>query len=163
MIILILVSAMQPLHVGFTSDKGANTIDVHWYKRKEVLHHVSFPWNIQHMKQPIFHIETELIQILQVWDRNIIETAEQRFYDSNVDELIDALQKNITVPYFLLISHQKLNNPFPCYVFMIMHTHILKLDRLYGLTKQRHGKPAAKQLAQMCKFKHKWNKQFFWN
>ncbi|XP_012845947.1 PREDICTED: endonuclease 2-like [Erythranthe guttata] len=32
----------QPLHVGFTSDRGANTIDVHWYRRKEVLHHVSF-------------------------------------------------------------------------------------------------------------------------
>ncbi|PIN22062.1 nuclease S1 [Handroanthus impetiginosus] len=60
----------QPLHVGFTSDRGANTIDVRWYRRKEVLHHV--------------------------WDNNIIETAEQRFYDSNVDELIDALQKNIT-------------------------------------------------------------------
>jgi hypothetical protein len=27
--------------VGFTSDKGGNTIDVHWYTRKTVLHHVS--------------------------------------------------------------------------------------------------------------------------
>ncbi|KAL0408871.1 UNVERIFIED_CONTAM: Endonuclease 2 [Sesamum radiatum] len=60
----------QPLHVGFTSDRGANTIDVRWYRRKEVLHHV--------------------------WDSNIIETAEKRFYDSNVGELIDMLQKNIT-------------------------------------------------------------------
>ncbi|KAM7484577.1 hypothetical protein LguiA_000586 [Lonicera macranthoides] len=60
----------QPLHVGFTSDRGANTIDVHWYTRKSVLHHV--------------------------WDDNIIETAEERFYDSNVDGLIDAIQKNIT-------------------------------------------------------------------
>ncbi|KAL2233367.1 endonuclease 2 [Sesamum indicum] len=60
----------QPLHVGFTSDRGANTIDVRWYRRKEVLHHV--------------------------WDSNIIETAEKRFYDSNVEELIDTLQKNIT-------------------------------------------------------------------
>ncbi|KAK4484242.1 hypothetical protein RD792_011466 [Penstemon davidsonii] len=34
--------------------------------------------------------------IHQVWDSNIIETAEKRFYDSNVDELIDTLQKNIT-------------------------------------------------------------------
>lgn len=33
---------LQPLHVGFTSDKGGNTIDVHWYTRKSVLHHVSF-------------------------------------------------------------------------------------------------------------------------
>ncbi|KAL7149369.1 hypothetical protein ABFS83_05G035700 [Erythranthe nasuta] len=60
----------QPLHVGFTSDRGANTIDVHWYRRKEVLHHV--------------------------WDNNIIETEEKRFYDSNVDEMIDALQQNLT-------------------------------------------------------------------
>ncbi|MCD7473127.1 hypothetical protein HAX54_014753 [Datura stramonium] len=60
----------QPLHVGFTSDRGGNTIDVHWYTRKTVLHHV--------------------------WDANIIETAEKRYDDSNVDELVDALQKNIT-------------------------------------------------------------------
>lgn len=60
----------QPLHVGFTSDRGGNTIDVHWYTRKTVLHHI--------------------------WDTNIIETAEERFDDSNVDELVDALQKNIT-------------------------------------------------------------------
>ncbi|KZV40289.1 endonuclease 2 [Dorcoceras hygrometricum] len=60
----------QPLHVGFTSDRGGNTIDVHWYTRKAVLHHI--------------------------WDDNIIETAEERFYDSSVDELVDTLQKNIT-------------------------------------------------------------------
>ncbi|KAF9674080.1 hypothetical protein SADUNF_Sadunf10G0090600 [Salix dunnii] len=29
----------QPLHVGLASDRGGNTIDVHWYTRKEVLHH----------------------------------------------------------------------------------------------------------------------------
>ncbi|XP_027098347.1 endonuclease 2 [Coffea arabica] len=63
----------QPLHVGFTSDKGGNTIDVHWYTRKTVLHHV--------------------------WDDNIIETAEQRYDNSDVDELIDALQKNITAEW----------------------------------------------------------------
>ncbi|PIA33281.1 hypothetical protein AQUCO_04100005v1 [Aquilegia coerulea] len=60
----------QPLHVGFTSDRGGNTIDVHWYTRKQVLHHV--------------------------WDANIIETSEERFHDSNVDEFIDAIQQNIT-------------------------------------------------------------------
>ncbi|KAF5207605.1 Endonuclease [Thalictrum thalictroides] len=60
----------QPLHVGFTSDRGGNTIDVHWYTRKQVLHHV--------------------------WDANIIETSEERFQDSNVDEFIDAIQQNIT-------------------------------------------------------------------
>ncbi|XP_043715776.1 endonuclease 2 [Telopea speciosissima] len=60
----------QPLHVGFTSDKGGNTIDVHWYRRKTVLHHV--------------------------WDDSIVETSEERFYDSNVEDLINAIQKNIT-------------------------------------------------------------------
>ncbi|XP_021298857.1 endonuclease 2 [Herrania umbratica] len=63
----------QPLHVGFASDEGGNTIDVHWYTRKEVLHHV--------------------------WDSNIIETAEERFYDSNVDAMIDAIQQNITIEW----------------------------------------------------------------
>ncbi|KAL2519019.1 Endonuclease 2 [Abeliophyllum distichum] len=57
----------QPLHVGFTSDRGGNTIDVNWYKRKSVLHHV--------------------------WDDNIIEIEEDRFYDSNVDEMIACTQE----------------------------------------------------------------------
>ncbi|XP_057765737.1 endonuclease 2-like isoform X2 [Salvia miltiorrhiza] len=60
----------QPLHVGFTSDRGGNTIAVHWYTTKTVLHHV--------------------------WDDSIIETAEERFYSSNVDEFINTLQTNIT-------------------------------------------------------------------
>lgn len=63
----------QPLHVGFTTDKGGNTIDVKWYNRKTVLHHV--------------------------WDTNIIETAEEQFYDSNVDDMIDAIEKNITTEW----------------------------------------------------------------
>ncbi|XP_027367122.1 endonuclease 2-like [Abrus precatorius] len=60
----------QPLHVGFTSDKGANLINVHWYKKKQNLHHV--------------------------WDVNIIETAEERFYDSNIGDFTSAIQENIT-------------------------------------------------------------------
>lgn len=60
----------QPLHVGFASDKGGNTIDVHWYRRKTVLHHV--------------------------WDVNIIETAEKDYYDEGAGEFVDALNKNIT-------------------------------------------------------------------
>jgi protein associated with RNAse G/E len=60
----------QPLHTGFTTDKGGNLIDVHWYRRKQNLHHV--------------------------WDANIIETAEERFYDTNRDDLISAIQDNIT-------------------------------------------------------------------
>ncbi|XP_022968126.1 endonuclease 2 [Cucurbita maxima] len=60
----------QPLHVGFAEDKGGNTIEVHWYTRKQNLHHI--------------------------WDSNIIETAEEKFYDSSVNGLIDAIQMNIT-------------------------------------------------------------------
>uniref|UniRef100_A0ACD5TQC4 Uncharacterized protein n=1 Tax=Avena sativa TaxID=4498 RepID=A0ACD5TQC4_AVESA len=60
----------QPLHVGFSSDRGGNTIDVHWYRRKTELHHV--------------------------WDVNIIETAEKDFYDQGTAEFVDALTKNIT-------------------------------------------------------------------
>lgn len=60
----------QPLHAGFASDKGGNTIEVHWYTRKQNLHHI--------------------------WDDNIIETAQERFYNSNVDDMIDAIQQNIT-------------------------------------------------------------------
>ncbi|KAK9934731.1 hypothetical protein M0R45_021865 [Rubus argutus] len=63
----------QPLHVGFTSDRGGNTINVHWYTRKQNLHHI--------------------------WDDNIIETAEERFYDSNVDQLVDAIKQNITTKW----------------------------------------------------------------
>ncbi|KAM0834350.1 hypothetical protein ACQ4PT_063655 [Festuca glaucescens] len=61
----------QPLHVGFSSDRGGNTIDVHWYRRKTVLHHV--------------------------WDVNIIETAEKDYYDEGTAEFVDALNKNITM------------------------------------------------------------------
>ncbi|KAI3731606.1 hypothetical protein L1987_62795 [Smallanthus sonchifolius] len=60
----------QPLHVGFTTDRGGNTIDVHWFTRKAVLHHV--------------------------WDDSIIETEEERFYESNVESLINAIETNIT-------------------------------------------------------------------
>uniref|UniRef100_A0A7N0UFF3 Aspergillus nuclease S1 n=1 Tax=Kalanchoe fedtschenkoi TaxID=63787 RepID=A0A7N0UFF3_KALFE len=60
----------QPLHVSFADDKGGNTIDVRWYRRKSVLHHV--------------------------WDADIIETAEERYYDSAPDGLIEAIQQNIT-------------------------------------------------------------------
>ncbi|KAG8652236.1 hypothetical protein MANES_06G066800v8 [Manihot esculenta] len=68
----------QPLHVGFASDKGGNTIDVHWYTRKQVLHHV--------------------------WDSSIIETDEERSYNSNVDDMIDAIQQNITTEWSDLVQ-----------------------------------------------------------
>ncbi|KAL2347603.1 hypothetical protein Fmac_001603 [Flemingia macrophylla] len=59
----------QPLHCGFVSDRGGNDITVHWYKRKQNLHHV--------------------------WDSSIIETELERFYD-DLDDFVDAIQKNIT-------------------------------------------------------------------
>ncbi|KAE8818562.1 Nuclease S1 [Hordeum vulgare] len=59
----------QPLHVGFASDKGGNTIDVHWYMRKTELHHV--------------------------WDVNIIQTAEKDYYGEDARKFVDALNKSI--------------------------------------------------------------------
>ncbi|CAJ1932405.1 unnamed protein product [Sphenostylis stenocarpa] len=59
----------QPLHCGFASDKGGNDISVHWYKRKQNLHHI--------------------------WDASIIETEVERFYD-DIDDFVDAIQQNIT-------------------------------------------------------------------
>ncbi|OAP16059.1 hypothetical protein AXX17_AT1G62340 [Arabidopsis thaliana] len=61
----------QPLHVSYASDKGGNTIEVHWYTRKANLHHI--------------------------WDSNIIETAEADLYNSALEGMVDALKKNITV------------------------------------------------------------------
>ncbi|KAF5751918.1 Endonuclease 2 2 isoform 1 [Tripterygium wilfordii] len=67
----------QPLHCGYAADRGGNDIEIHWYTRKQNLHHV--------------------------WDVNIIETAEERFYDSNVDEFADSIQKNITTGWADLV------------------------------------------------------------
>ncbi|AES97597.1 S1/P1 nuclease family protein [Medicago truncatula] len=60
----------QPLHCGFLSDKGGNTINVQWFTTKQNLH--------------------------RVWDDSIIEIELERFYDSNLGEFIDAIQNNIT-------------------------------------------------------------------
>lgn len=60
----------QPLHVGFTSDEGGNTIHLRWFRRKSSLHHV--------------------------WDVEIIETAMKDFYDKDLEVLIEDIQKNIT-------------------------------------------------------------------
>ncbi|ESW25373.1 hypothetical protein PHAVU_003G030200 [Phaseolus vulgaris] len=59
----------QPLHCGFVSDLGGNTINVLWYNTTQKLH--------------------------RVWDDNIIETEFERF-DEDFDGLVDAIQKNIT-------------------------------------------------------------------
>ncbi|OAY24743.1 endonuclease 4 isoform X2 [Manihot esculenta] len=60
----------QPLHVGFTGDLGGNTIMVHWYRRKTNLHHI--------------------------WDDMIIDSAVKTFYGSDLANMIQAIQNNIT-------------------------------------------------------------------
>lgn len=50
-------------------------------------HHLFLPYNIVF----IYHIIC-----VQVWDANIIETEIERFYD-DIDDFVDAIQKNITV------------------------------------------------------------------
>ncbi|CAI9096178.1 OLC1v1032263C1 [Oldenlandia corymbosa var. corymbosa] len=42
------------------------------------------------------HFMGDIHQPLHVWDNNIIDTAEERYDDSDVTELIDAIQTNIT-------------------------------------------------------------------
>ncbi|KAF5205021.1 Endonuclease [Thalictrum thalictroides] len=60
----------QPLHVGFTSDEGGNTVDLRWFKHKSNLHHV--------------------------WDREIILTAAAELYGKDMDLLQKHIQKNLT-------------------------------------------------------------------
>ncbi|CAN6457696.1 unnamed protein product [Victoria cruziana] len=40
----------QPLHVGFTSDEGGNTINLHWFRRKSNLHHGLWSDDVQAWK-----------------------------------------------------------------------------------------------------------------
>ncbi|CAN6457697.1 unnamed protein product [Victoria cruziana] len=60
----------QPLHVGFTSDEGGNTINLHWFRRKSNLHHV--------------------------WDRDIILTAMKEMYEDDMDAFLHDIQANIS-------------------------------------------------------------------
>eukprot|EP00253_Pinus_taeda_P030325 PITA_30325 len=60
----------QPLHVGFTTDEGGNTIILHWYKQKSNLHHI--------------------------WDTLMIETAMKDFYDDDLAVMITSIQRNLT-------------------------------------------------------------------
>lgn len=39
---------------------------------------------------------------IQVWDSTILQTEVDNFYDSDMNEFIDALQQNITVLYAIL-------------------------------------------------------------
>ncbi|KAA8544990.1 hypothetical protein F0562_019793 [Nyssa sinensis] len=60
----------QPLHVGFTSDEGGNTIDLRWFGHKSNLHHV--------------------------WDREIILTAVADYYEKDMDLLQKDIEGNFT-------------------------------------------------------------------
>ncbi|KAJ6769766.1 ENDONUCLEASE 4 [Salix purpurea] len=60
----------QPMHAGFTSDKGGNTVDLRWFRHKSNLHHV--------------------------WDREIILTALKDFYDNDMVLLQEAIERNFS-------------------------------------------------------------------
>ncbi|CAN6241057.1 unnamed protein product [Urochloa humidicola] len=60
----------QPMHVGFTSDQGGNSIDLRWFRHKSNLHHV--------------------------WDREIIQTALAKFYDKDMGTFRKQLEHNLT-------------------------------------------------------------------
>ncbi|CAM8988125.1 unnamed protein product [Rhodiola kirilowii] len=60
----------QPMHIGFTTDRGGNTIDLRWFRHKSNLHHV--------------------------WDREIILTAAADFYGKDIDSLLEDIKANLT-------------------------------------------------------------------
>ncbi|KAL0398651.1 UNVERIFIED_CONTAM: Endonuclease 1 [Sesamum radiatum] len=60
----------QPMHVGFTSDEGGNTIDLRWFRHKSNLHHV--------------------------WDREIILTAAADYYGKDFNLLQEDIEGNFT-------------------------------------------------------------------
>ncbi|CAK9176807.1 unnamed protein product [Ilex paraguariensis] len=60
----------QPMHVGFTSDGGGNTIALRWFRHKSNLHHV--------------------------WDREIILTAAADYFGKDMDLLEEEIEGNFT-------------------------------------------------------------------
>uniref|UniRef100_A0A453DAE3 Aspergillus nuclease S1 n=1 Tax=Aegilops tauschii subsp. strangulata TaxID=200361 RepID=A0A453DAE3_AEGTS len=60
----------QPMHVGFTSDMGGNSVNLRWFKHKSNLHHV--------------------------WDREIILTVLAERYGKDMAAFRKDLQHNIT-------------------------------------------------------------------
>ncbi|KAJ3704098.1 hypothetical protein LUZ61_007803 [Rhynchospora tenuis] len=60
----------QPLHVGFTTDEGGNSITEYWYNTKTNLH--------------------------SVWDTEIIRTAMSNYYGNDRDTMADSIRTNIT-------------------------------------------------------------------
>lgn len=66
---------------------------------------------------------------MQVWDDSIIETEEERFYSSNFENLIDAIQTNITV----------LHNPHSSQKLKCLKIFSIFID-LYLLLAERMGR-----------------------
>ncbi|KAG6419078.1 hypothetical protein SASPL_121287 [Salvia splendens] len=60
----------QPMHVGFTSDGGGNTVELRWFRHQANLHHV--------------------------WDREIILTAAANYYGKDINLLQQDIQGNFT-------------------------------------------------------------------
>lgn len=60
----------QPMHIGFTSDRGGNSIELRWFRHKSNLHHV--------------------------WDREIILTAEKDYYEKDMTLLLQDIEANYT-------------------------------------------------------------------
>ncbi|XP_059623265.1 endonuclease 1-like [Cornus florida] len=80
----------QPMHVGFTSDEGGNTINLRWFRHKSNLHHV--------------------------WDREIILTAAADYYGKDMNILQEDIVHNFTdgIWYDDLASWKECNDLFTC-------------------------------------------------
>ncbi|KAL6573939.1 hypothetical protein OROHE_001481 [Orobanche hederae] len=80
----------QPMHVGFTSDEGGNTIGLRWFGHKSNLHHV--------------------------WDREIILTAAADYYDKDINLLQEGIEGNITDGIWSgdLVSWRDCSDIFSC-------------------------------------------------
>ncbi|KAK3004235.1 hypothetical protein RJ639_020213 [Escallonia herrerae] len=80
----------QPMHVGFTSDEGGNTINLRWFRHKSNLHHV--------------------------WDREIILTAAADYYEKDMDQLQQDIEGNFTdgLWYDDVASWKDCDNIFNC-------------------------------------------------
>ncbi|XP_059623244.1 endonuclease 1-like [Cornus florida] len=80
----------QPLHVGFTTDEGGNTINLRWFRHKSNLHHV--------------------------WDREIVLTAAADYYGKDMNILQEDIVHNFTdgIWYDDLASWKECNDLFTC-------------------------------------------------
>ncbi|KAH0863778.1 hypothetical protein HID58_080989 [Brassica napus] len=86
----------QPMHVGFTSDEGGNTIDLRWYRHKSNLHHVRLLFSSYKFEELDYEKRLPNKENVKVWDREIILTALKEYYDKDLDLLQEDLEKNIT-------------------------------------------------------------------